>query len=163
MTLTQILMLAALTIYAVYRQSVRHQITGRARFKLAIIYGIVGIAVGGFDLPPDARSWLALVAGLVLSLVVGILRGRMTRLWRDSDAKVYSQGTWVTIGLFLLLVGSKWIYGAIQYFEPTVAGTHGGFGEIMVMIAVMIAVQAEIIHRRALALLEPGLAPRAAA
>jgi hypothetical protein len=37
MTTYQILILLALTAYAIYRQSVRHELNGRARFKLAII------------------------------------------------------------------------------------------------------------------------------
>ena len=49
MTIPQIAVLLALAIYAVYWQSIRHEVTGKSRFKLAWIYGIVGIAVGGYS------------------------------------------------------------------------------------------------------------------
>lgn len=153
MTNLQLIALALLTCYAIYRQSIRHEITGRNRFKLALIYAIVGVVAGGFALPPDSRAWLGLAISIVLSLVVGIARGRLTRIWRDADGKVQSQGTWITIALFIALVGSKWIYGTVQYLNHAPVSVSGGFGEIMVMIAVMIAVQAEIMHRRALPLL----------
>lgn len=153
MTTLQLLALALLTVYAIHRQSIRHELTGRNRFKLAAIYAIVGVVAGGFALPPDSRARIALAISIALSLVVGVARGRLTRIWREPDGRVYSEGTWVTIALFLALVGSKWVYGAFQYLGHAPVAVGGGFGEIMVMIAVMIAVQAEIVHRRALPLL----------
>jgi hypothetical protein len=76
-SLTEILAILALTIYAIYRQTRVDEIVGKTRFKMAIIYGIVGVCVGGFG---------------------------------------------------------------------------QGFGEVLVMIALMIAVQAELVWRRAQAL-----------
>lgn len=149
MTTYQILILLALTAYAIYRQSVRHELNGRARFKLAIIYGIVGLAVGGFYAPPDAGSWTALILSLGASVAVGFARGRMTRLFLQ-DGRVFSQGTPVTIGLFLVLVGCKYAWGAWQYLHN--AHPDGGFGEVLLMIAAMVAMQAEIVWRRAVAL-----------
>jgi hypothetical protein len=57
----------------------------------------------------------------------------------------------LTIGLFVGLVAVKFGLGAVAY----VAGLSddGGFGEILLMIALMVAVQAEIIWRRARATL----------
>jgi len=155
----QIAILLALTVYAIYRQSIRHEVVGHARFRLAAIYGVVGFVAGGFEIPPDVSSWIALAAGIVVSAAVGVARGRLTRLWIEPDGRIFSQGTAVTIALFLLVVGIKWILGAVQYIEHQPSG-HGGFGEILVLIAVMIALQAEVIWRRA-RLLRPGPAPAA--
>ena len=156
---TQILILLALTIYALYRQSIRHEVTGHSRFKLAWIYGIVGLVVGGFYVPVSTASWAILVGSIALSAVVGVARGKLTRLWVEPDGRVFSQGTALTITLFLLLVGSKWIIGAVQYLSGQQGGgnsaEHGGFGEILVLIAIMVALQAEIIWRRA-RVLKPG-------
>lgn len=156
MTPTQILVIAVLCIYALYRQSIRVEVTdGRQRFKLALIYGIVGLAVGGFYLPPSPASWGILVFGVLLSVVVGVARGRLTRLWVEPDGRMFRQGTPLTIALFVLLVGSKFGIGAWQYLHHA-PEAHGGFGEVLVMIAVMVAVQAEIGWRRALALRRAG-------
>lgn len=52
------------------------------------------------------------------------------------------QGTAVTIGLFLVLVTVKFALGALAYSLDV--SDDGGVGEIIVMIAVMIALQADI-------------------
>lgn len=150
MTPIQILILVTLTVYAVYRQSVRHEVIGRTRFKLAIIYAVVGLAAGGYYLPPDASSWVTLGVSLLASVVVGIARGKLTRLYLEPDGRVFSQGTALTISLFLLLVIGKFAFGTWQYFHQ--AHPHGGFGEILLMIAAMVAMQAQIIWQRAQAL-----------
>jgi len=150
MTTPQILILTGLTIYAVYRQSMRHEIVGATRFKLALIYAAVGLAVGGYYLPPDTASWVALGGSLLASIGVGVARGRLTRLYPQPDGRVFAQGTALTIGLFLALVGGKFALGAWQAMHH--AHPHGGFGEVLLMIAAMVAMQAEIIWRRAGAL-----------
>ncbi len=148
--------LIALCGYAIYRQSIRHEVTGHNRFKLAIIYAVAGIVIGGFSRPSSAAEVGLLVLSLVLSLVVGLARGRLTRLW-VADGKVYSQGTALTIGLFIALVVAKFGMGTWAYFAHV--SDDGGFGEILVMIAVMVAVQAELIWRRVQTL--PGVAATA--
>jgi hypothetical protein len=147
---TEILIIAALCLYALYRQSIRDEVTdGRQRFKLALIYGIVGLSVGGFYLPPSPVSWGILAFGMLLSTMVGVARGRLTRLWIEPDGRMYRQGTPLTIALFVLLVGVKFGIGAWQYMHHA-PEEHGGFGEVLLMIATMVAVQAEIVWRRAM-------------
>lgn len=154
----QILMLVALSAFAVYRQSVRQPVIGRTRFKLAVLYAIAGLVVGGIYLPPDARSWAVLAVSLLASVAVGIARGRLTRLFREPDGRVFSQGTPVTIGLFLLLVAGKFAWGAWEYVHH--AHPHGGLGEVLLMIAAMVAMQAELVWRRAQGLTAGGIPAR---
>jgi len=52
--------------------------------------------------------------------------------------------------LFLLLVGAKYAWGTWEYLHN--AHPHGGFGKVLLMIAAMVAMQAEIVWRRASAL-----------
>jgi hypothetical protein len=145
----EIVALLALVGYAVYRQTRQQEVVGSARFKLAIIYAIAGVVVGGFSRPHTLAEVLVLAVSLALSVVVGLARGRLTRLWAH-EGRVYSQGTRLTIGLFLGLVAGKFAIGTACYFLQI--SDDGGFGEILLMIAVMIAFQAEIIWRRARAL-----------
>ena len=147
MSPTEIIIILALTGYAIYQQTRRHQVTGQNRFKLAIIYAVVGLIVGGIYLPRNAAAWGLLVLSLALSAGVGLLRGRKTRVWAAADGKVYSQGTALTIGLFLGLVAAKFAIGTGAYFLHI--SDDGGFGEVLIMIAVMVAFQAELIWRRA--------------
>ena len=147
MSPTEIVILLALTGYAIYQQSRQHQVVGSQRFKLAIIYAIVGLVVGGMNMPKNATAWSLLVLSIALSVGVGLLRGRLTRVWAAADGTVYSQGTALTISLFLGLVGTKFVIGTAAYFLHI--SDDGGFGEVLIMIAIMVAFQAQLIWRRA--------------
>jgi hypothetical protein len=92
-------------------------------------------------------------------VVVGLARGRLTRVVRDADGRVLAQGTATTIGLFVGLVVAKFALGTLAYFLHI--SDDGGFGEILVMIAVMVAFQAELVWRRARALGAPHRVPAA--
>jgi hypothetical protein len=91
-----------------------------------------------------------LAVGLALSAVVGVARGRLTPMWTEGGpdgARVVSKGTVLTIGLFLGLVAVKFALGTFAYFTGTSDG--GGFSEVLFMIAIMVALQAQIMWHRA--------------
>ncbi|HCB05530.1 MAG TPA: hypothetical protein PLZ93_15555 [Nocardioides sp.] len=150
MNAVEIIAILAMTGYAIYKQTQVSEVRDKGRFKLALIYAIVGVAVGGFALPHTALSITLLAVSILLSVVVGVARGYLTKVWVDADGSVLRQGTALTVGLFLGLVAVKFGMGTWEYFEG-VRDT-AGFGEIMVMIAVMVAAQAEIVRNRARAL-----------
>ncbi|MET0692738.1 MAG: hypothetical protein ABWX96_02020 [Propionibacteriaceae bacterium] len=151
MSPAEIVAILALTAWAVYRQTTVRQLSlDHGRFKMAIIYVIVGVTVGGFDTPSGWAGWAMIATGLVLSFVVGVVRGRYTRVWVDGTGAVWSKGTALTVGLFLGLIATKFALGTVAYFLHIDDGA--GFGEVLVMIAIMMAVQAELVHRRAVAL-----------
>jgi hypothetical protein len=147
MSATEILAILALVAWSVYRQTRTSQVTAKSRFKMAIIYTIVGLSVGGFDRPGGLVGYGMIAIGLALSLVVGLARGRLTRVWADTEGRVFSQGTAVTVALFLGLVAVKFGLGVLAWFAHINDGA--GFGEVLIMIAIMIAVQAQIVYRRA--------------
>ena len=149
MTPTQIAILIAMMAYAIYMQTKRHEVVGDTRFKLAVIYGIIGLVMGGLNLPDQPFEIGFLAVGLLLSIGVGLIRGKYTRVWAQ-DGRVYSQGTALTISLFLLLVLAKFAMGTAAYFLGLSDG--GGFGEVLLMIALMVAFQAQIIWVRGRAL-----------
>lgn len=146
MTATQILLLIALTCWSVYQQTIRREVQGKGRFKMAKIYGIAGLAIGGFYLPADGIAWATMIIGVGASVLIGVMRGNLTCL-TVGDGKVFSQGNVLTIGLFLGLVAFKFGLGTWLYFNHP--APHNGFGEIIVLIAIMVAVQAQIIWLRA--------------
>jgi hypothetical protein len=137
----------ALVVYAIYRQTQVSEVRAASRFKLALIYGIVGISIGGIGAPHTRAAVLLLVASIALSLALGAARGMLTKVWMKADGRVYRQGTALTVGLFLGLIAAKFAMGTFAYLQH--AHDSESFGEIMVMIAVMVAVQAEIVWRRA--------------
>ena len=145
-----IVALLALTGYAIYRQSQRQEVVEQGRFKMAIIYAVAGLVVGGFSQPNGAAEWSLLLISIALSVVVGLARGRFTRMWtedRPDGRHVIAQGTVLTIGLFVGMVVVKFGMGTWAYFNHV--SDDGGFGEIMFMIAIMVAFQAELVWRRA--------------
>ena len=142
----ELILILALVVYSIYRQSQKHEVVGSSRFKLAIIYAIIGILVGGFRPPIGFWPILVLLISLALSVVVGWLRGKYAKLWVE-NGRVYSRGTPLTIGLFIGLVVMKFVIGTIVYLRQI--HEDAGMGEIMVMIAIMIAFSAELVWRRA--------------
>ena len=56
MSIVEILILVAMIGYAIYRQTQQHEVVGSSRFKLAIIYAVIGLVVGGFSRPDTAAS-----------------------------------------------------------------------------------------------------------
>ena len=147
MTPFDIVAILALTAFAIYRQTKTTEVKAQGRYKMAIIYGVVGLAVGGFNLPSGAWGIGMLVFSLALSALVGVARGYRTDMWAEPDGRTFSRGNVLTISLFIALVVSKFALGTVSYFTGIDDGA--GFGEVLVMIAVMIAFQAEIIWRRA--------------
>lgn len=143
----EIAIIVAMTGYAIYKQTVVSVVATTDRFKLAIIYGIVGLVAGGFALPHGWAGYGLLLLGLALSAGIGVIRGYRTEVWMKPDGEVVRKGNAVTILLFLCLVAAKFAMGVFAYFQGIQDGA--GFGEIMVMIAIMVAFQAEIVYRRA--------------
>jgi hypothetical protein len=157
MSAVEIAILVILVAYAIYRQTQRNELTGSKRFKLAIIYGTVGLVIGGFHLPDTTGETALLIASIALSLVVGLARGWLTVLSVGEDGRLYSQGTVLTVSLFLGMVAVKFAMGTAAYFIGI--SEHGGFGEVLLMIAVMVALQAEVLWRRGQRLRAAGARP----
>ena len=143
--------LLALVCWAIYKQTrVAEVSSGPGRFTMAGIYVVLGLVLGGFDAaegrerhrPDRPRS--------------GAQPRRRHPPWPadpgldGSRRRVLRQGTRVTVALFVGLVATKFALGTLAYFWHINDGA--GLGEVLVMIAVMIAVQAELVSRRAAAL-----------
>jgi hypothetical protein len=146
MSTTALIIILGLTGYAVYQQTRKHEITGRNRFKLAAIYAVIGLVLG-VHVAHSGAAIALLAVSLLASLAVGYVRGTRSRMWRESDGRVFSQGTVATVGLFLGLIAFKFALGTVAYLGHVSYGT--SMGEILLMIGLMVGVQAEIIWRRA--------------
>jgi hypothetical protein len=146
MNAIEIVIILAMVGYAVYKQTQVGEVRGQDRFKLAAIYAVVGVVVGGFAFPHSAIGIGLVILSLVLSAVCGLARGRLTRMWIDADGRVMRRGTALTVGLFLGLVAVKFGIGTYEHFAGI---ADAGFGDVMLMIALMVGIQAEIVWRRA--------------
>ena len=141
--------IVALIGYSLYRQTRTSRLTRGGRYKMAMIYGIIGVCLG-VNISHDPASLGLTAISLAASAGVGALRAQRTRLWRDDDGRVFTRGTRTTIGLFLALIAFKVALGTFAYFVHVPYGAN--VGEVMVMLALMLAVQATIVWRRVEAL-----------
>ncbi|MFF2371190.1 hypothetical protein [Agromyces sp. NPDC058110] len=148
----QLVLLLGMVVYAIFKQTRVSVAGGSARFRLAFIYAGVGVAslVASGWAPPVGAGWWFLLGGISLSAVVGVLRGRLTEVWVADDGRVMRRGTWVTVSLFVGVILVKVALGVVAGFAGIADGS--SFAEVLVIVAIMIAVQAEIVHRRALGL-----------
>jgi uncharacterized membrane protein len=146
----QLVFLAGMVGFAIYRQTRVGPAGGPGRFKMALIYGAIGLvslALTGWVLPGDSRGWAVLAIGITLSAVVGVARGLLTRVWTDENGRVLRQGTWLTVSLFVAMIIVK--IAITVFAQLSGIQTGSSFAQILLVVAIMIAVQAEIVHRRA--------------
>jgi hypothetical protein len=47
----ELILILALVGYSIWRQTQKHEVIGNSRFKLAIIYALIGVLIGGFRPP----------------------------------------------------------------------------------------------------------------
>jgi hypothetical protein len=152
MTPIDIAVILALTVYSLYKQSQVGPVREHGRFKMAVIYVIVGLCVGGIDMPSGTAGIAMVASGILLSVVVGVSRGFLTKVWRDADGTVLKQGTALTIGLFLGMIAIKFAMGAWASIKDVDDGA--GIGEVLIMLGLMIGIQAEIVWRRGRSLVD---------
>ncbi len=148
-SLFHILSLMGLTVFAIYRQTRMGEIAGANRFNIALVYaGIAGVSLISSDrTAPGGAGWFFLLTSLALSAIVGIARGRMTRIWLAEDGRYMRAGTMLTVGLFIIMLAVKIGLGLYAHLNGIEDGA--GFAEILIVVATMVAVQAEIVFRRA--------------
>jgi len=147
-SLFQMLSLLGLTVFAIYRQTRTGEVARANRFNIALGYaGIAAISLtaSGWTAPVGA-GWSFLMTSLVLSAIVGVARGRMTRVWVAEDGRYMRAGTLLTVGLFIAMLAIKIGIGLYARLNGIKDGA--GFAEILIVVAIMVAVQAEIVFRR---------------
>lgn len=146
MLVLEIVVVGAMTAYAIYRQTVLSEVATTNRFTLAIGYGIVGLVAVGFAPPRGAVGYTVLVMGLVVSAAVGLVGGRRTDIWMEPDGRIVRKGSAATILLFLGPVAARVGIGVL--FLVAGIADRAGFGEILVMIAIMVGIPAQLVYRR---------------
>jgi len=89
-----------------------------ARPVRPLTYLWVGLLVARGSAPPGPASPTAngiavLVAGLVVSVVFGVLRGRTIPMWRDDTGRLYRKGSRVTLLLWLVTFAARLLVGGL--------------------------------------------------
>jgi hypothetical protein len=149
----EVAVIVALEGFSVYKQTKAREFKTRHRFAVALLYAVVGVALG-FALPHDWTTLAVVLVSLLASVAVGVFGGRHMHLWRRPDGRVFSRGTGLTIGLLVALVAAK--LGATALATLTPLPYHASLGEILLMIGIMLAVENLVVGQRAQALRESG-------
>jgi hypothetical protein len=100
------------------------QFTARPVRSLTYLW-VALLIVRGCVPPGPASTTVAgiavLLAGLLISVLFGILRGRTMPMWRDDTGRLYRKGGRITLLLWLATLASRLLLGAfaqVTFHEP---------------------------------------------
>jgi hypothetical protein len=101
------LLIAALAVFVIVRQFTPQLIRARALLVVPLVAGYFGLQALTRT-PPDGVLAIALLAAnLAVAVGLGALRGATIRVWRDAAGAWTSQGTVLTLGLWLALIAVR--------------------------------------------------------
>jgi len=149
---------AAVFAWVLYRQRrvrrVRLRFAGRVPVVLSLIGLFQFIHFTETHSPGAEVSMLAIGSCLVVAGATGALRAASVRLTPAERGAVIQQGTWLTVGLWLVSAG---LHLALS---PFVSGLHGPIdntaASLVLFTAISLGVQNAVVHHRAVRLLMRG-------
>jgi hypothetical protein len=151
-----------IAVYVLSRQRRIRPVPRVLNFRLPMILGVIGLIdlLGYTDNHAHhvtGGDWAWVLATLVVgALILGAIRALTVKVW-TSNQWVVRQGTWLTIGL--------WVLSLALHFVSDVGAAHNGAGNFeassfLLYLAVTYGVQNYVVHRRALPLWD-ALGPQA--
>jgi hypothetical protein len=138
-----------IAVYVLNRQRRIRPVPRVLNFRLPMILGVIGLIdlLGYTDKHHvTGRDYAWVLATLVVgALILGGIRALTVKVW-TSNQWVVRQGTWVTIGL--------WVLSLALHFVSDVGAAHNGAGNFeassfLLYLAVTYGVQNYVVHRRA--------------
>jgi hypothetical protein len=151
-----------IAVYVLSRQRRIRLVPRVLNFRLPMILGVIGLIdlLGYTDNHHHnvtGGDWAWVLATLVVgALILGAIRALTVKVW-TSNQWVIRQGTWLTIGL--------WVLSLALHFVGDIGAAHNGAGNFeassfLLYLAVTYGVQNYVVHRRALPLWD-ALGPQA--
>jgi hypothetical protein len=144
-----ILLDVVVALYVLRRQRRIRPVPRALSLRLPVVLGVIGLAqvlsyTGAHHVTGDDVGWVlgTLVVGAV---VLGAVRALTVRIW-TSNSWVLRQGTWLTMGLWVVSLG--------LHFFSGVGARHVGAGHLeassfLLYLGVTYGVQNAVVHRRA--------------
>jgi uncharacterized BrkB/YihY/UPF0761 family membrane protein len=134
---------ALVLLYVLYNQRRVRQLRQGLRLILPIVLIIAGLSstVGDLSTHPLTTTGLILIVVSLLFLAggMGAARAYSVKIW-SNDQGVFRQGTWWTIGLWLVSIG---LHVAVELFG------HTGQSSLLLYFGITLGTQRLIIHARA--------------
>jgi hypothetical protein len=144
-------------VWLLYRQRKVRRVWPRVNLRLAVVLAVIGLVelldyTAQHHLSPAVAGVLAL-SFAVGAVTLGAVRAATVNIWRVEGA-VLRQGTWLTVGLWILSLALH--YGA----EGWIDSLHGPGGVItaslMLWLGVTYGVQNAVVHHRAEGVIQAG-------
>jgi hypothetical protein len=144
--------------WVLYRQRSVRRVSLRVGAQLPVLIGVFGLIQ--FVDYTDTHDVRASVLGVTLASVVigagllGTLRACTVRLYGGADGRVLRQGTWLTMGLWLVSIAIH--YGAFSLVHALHGTTGIASASLLLYLAVSIGVQNNVVRLRARRLVQEG-------
>ena len=113
---------------------------------ILLVLGIVQLASYFKSAASDNAVVLLLIGSLVLAAGFGVVRAYTVRLWR-ADGQLWRQGTWLTVVLWLVAIGSH--IGLDFVIEGAGEAKGLSSASILLYLAVTLGAQRAIVQSRA--------------
>lgn len=137
----------AVLAWLLWRQRQKRLVREDRRPVVLLILLVLGILQLSTYLGSASTSALVialLVGSLVLAAGFGVVRALSVRLWRQ-DGQLWRQGTWLTVGLWVVAIGVH--IGLDALFDGPAKGL--GAASILLYLAVSLGVQRLVVQSRA--------------
>lgn len=144
--------------WVLYRQRSLRRVPLRVGAQLPIFLGAIGLIE--FVDYTDTHSVRASALGVALASVMvgaglsGALRAYTVRLWGGPGGRVLRQGTWLTMGLWLVSIAAH--FGAFSLVDALHGSSGIGPASLLLYLAVSIGVQNAVVRQRARRLVQQG-------
>lgn len=106
--ITQFVLIAALLVWIMYRQTQPKAVKEERPYVLMIILaalGLVQIVQLSQKVNIPLEAYVLMVIGLVSGAAFGLLRGSLLHVWRNAEGVLMRQGNWVTVVLWIVGLG----------------------------------------------------------
>ncbi len=118
--------------------------------RLLVILGVIGlyeVAQFADRHTVSSAAWALVGASLVGSLLLGVLRGRTVRVWRDANGALLQQGTAVTLVLWAVSIA---VHLGADLVLHTLGSAAVGLGSasLVLYLAVTLGVQRVVVVHR---------------
>jgi hypothetical protein len=113
---------------------------------ILLVLGVIQLGTFFKSVPLTTGLVLLLIVSMVLAAGFGVVRAYTVRLWR-ADGQLWRQGTWLTLVLWLVAIGSH--IGLDALIEGVGDAKGIGTASIMLYLAVSLGAQRLVVQSRA--------------
>jgi hypothetical protein len=153
------ILIAAAILFVIYRQFQTRDVSARGLIVIPLV--LVALAAQNLATAPPAGALAiaALALDVAAGIVLGVLRGRSLRVWRDGDGTWWRTGTAATAALWIASIAVR--IGIIVGARALGVADASAAGPLELAVGISLAAQYAVVALRC-GLLSGAWAPRVA-